>query len=66
MKQTVRLNMNLLSCKNIPSYNATTLKIYPGLKVLIAADKKEFIYKRKVNPIHTILKYGDYHNFLDR
>ena len=31
----------------------------------IAASKKEFVYKIKVNPIHTILKYGDYHDFMD-
>ena len=35
-------------------------------KVPIAANKKEFVYKIKVNPIHTILKYGDYHDFMDR
>ena len=36
------------------------------LKVPIAANKKEFVYKIQVNPIHTILKYGDYHDFKDR
>ena len=36
------------------------------IKVPIAANKKEFVYKIKVNPIHTILKYGDYHDFMDR
>ena len=35
-------------------------------KVPIAANKKEFVYKIKVNPIHTILKYSDYHDFMDR
>ena len=24
-----------------------------------------FVYKIKVNPIHTILKYGDYYDFMD-
>ena len=36
------------------------------LKAPIAANKKEFVYKIEVNPIHTILKYGDYHDFMDR
>ena len=36
------------------------------LKVPIAANKKEFVYKIKVNPIHTILKYDDYHDFMGR
>ena len=25
-----------------------------------------FFYKIQVNPIHTILKYGDYYDFMDR
>ena len=37
-----------------------------GVKVPIAANLKEFVYKMKVNPIHTIIKYGDYHDFMDR
>ena len=36
------------------------------IKVPIAANQKDFVYKIKVNPIHTILKYGDYHDFMDR
>ena len=36
------------------------------LKVPIVANKKEFVYKIKVNPIHIFLKYGDYHDFMDR
>ena len=36
------------------------------IKVPIAANKKEFVYKIKANPIHTILKYGDYHDLMDR
>ena len=35
-------------------------------KVLIAANWKMFVYKTQVNPIHTILKYGDYYDFMDR
>ena len=27
---------------------------------------KVFVYKTQVNPIHTILKYGDYYNSMDR
>ena len=33
------------------------------IKVQIAA--KVLVYKIQVNPIHTILKYGDYYNFMD-
>ena len=40
--------------------------LLPFLKVPMAANKKEFVYKTKVNPIHTILKCGDYHDFMDR
>ena len=25
-----------------------------------------FVYKIQVNPIHTILKYGEYYDFMDR
>ena len=25
-----------------------------------------FVYKIQVNPIYTILKYGDYYHFMDR
>ena len=25
-----------------------------------------FVYRIPLNPIHTILKYGDYHDFMDR
>ena len=28
--------------------------------------KTIFVYKIQVNPIHTILKYGDYYDFMDR
>ena len=43
-------------------------KVYSNsfIKVPIAANKKEFVYIIKVKPIHTILKYGDYHDFMDR
>ena len=27
---------------------------------------KVFVYKKQVNLIHTILKYGDYYDFMDR
>ena len=37
--------------------------------VLIKSQKlpttKVFVYKIQVNPIHTILKYGDYYAFMD-
>ena len=28
--------------------------------------RKVFVYKIRVNPIHTILKYGDYYDVMDR
>ena len=28
--------------------------------------RKMFVYKIQVNPIHTILRYGDYYDFMDR
>ena len=28
--------------------------------------RKVFVYKIEVNPIHTILKYGNYYDFMDR
>ena len=36
------------------------------IKVPIAATRKVFVYKIQVNPIHTILKYGDYYDIMDR
>ena len=36
------------------------------VKVPIAANYRVFVYKIQVNPIHTILKYGDYYDFMDR
>ena len=46
--------------------NTPYLHLHIMLKVPIAANQKEFVYKMKLNPIHTILKYGDYHDFMDR
>ena len=36
------------------------------IKVPIAPTRKVFVYKIKVNLIHTILKYGNYYDFMDR
>ena len=36
------------------------------IKVPIVVNKKKFVYKLKVNPNHTILKYDDYHDFINR
>ena len=61
-----------LNVKNIHSGGSVSLLsvgflyIQGHLKIPIAATKKEFVYKIKVNPIHTVLKYGDYHDFMDR
>ena len=37
-----------------------------AIKVPIAANEKGIVYKIQVNPIHTIFKYGDYFDFMDR
>ena len=38
------------------------LKLWSQLRPTV----KMFVYKIHVNPIHTILKYGDYYDFMDR
>ena len=40
--------------------------VWEWVKVPIAANCKGVVYKIEVNPIHTILKYGDYYDFMDR
>ena len=37
-----------------------------AVKVPIAPNYKGVCLQKKVNPIHTILKYGDYYDFMDR
>ena len=37
-----------------------------SLKSQKRPTRKVFVYKIQVNPIHTILKYGDYYDFMDR
>ena len=37
-----------------------------GIEVSKALSRMLFVYKIQVNPIHTILKYGDYYDFMDR
>ena len=37
-----------------------------NLKLQWRPTRKMFVYKIQVNPIHTILKYGDYYDFMDR
>ena len=37
-----------------------------GLKSQQRPTRKVFVYKIQVNPIHTILKYGNYYDFMDR
>ena len=36
------------------------------LKSQYQLTRKVFVYKIQVNPIHTILKYGEYYDFMDR
>ena len=35
-------------------------------KSQLRPTRKVFVYKIQVNPIHTILKYGEYYAFVDR
>ena len=42
------------------------VSIWTNLKVPIAAIRMIFVYKIQVNPIHGILKYGIYYDFMDR
>ena len=37
-----------------------------SLKSHLRPTGKVFVYKIQVNPIHTILKYGDYYDIMDR
>ena len=43
------------------SYSGTS-----SLKSQKRPARQVFVYKIQVNPIHTILKYGDYYDFMDR
>ena len=36
------------------------------LKSQLRPTRKVFVYKIQVNPIHTVLKYGNYYDFMDR
>ena len=66
-----RLVMGYTICRLILSYSKSVLKslwlmekFY--IKVPIGANQKMFFDKIQVNPIHTILKYGIYYDFMDR
>ena len=48
------------------SYYFLSILLHQKLKVPMAATRKVFVYKIQENPIHTILKYGDYYDFMDR
>ena len=37
-----------------------------SLKSQLRPARKMFVYKIQVNPIHTILRYGDYYDFMDK
>ena len=36
------------------------------LKSQLRPTRKVFVNKIQVNPVHTILKYGNYYDFMDR
>ena len=40
--------------------------LYTDLKSHLRPTRKVFVYKIQVIPIHTMLKYGDYYDFIDR
>ena len=45
----------------------TVVEINIFFKVPIAGPtRKVLVYKIQVNPIHTILNYGNYYDFMDR
>ena len=46
--------------------NQAAFLYFKGLKSQYRPTWKVFVYKIQVNPIHTILKYGDYYDFMDR
>ena len=53
--------------KNRPSQPLEViLSLEETLKSQQRSTKKVFVYKIQVNPIHTILKYGDCYDFMDR
>ena len=64
--------------KNLPSYIAEQPGKGPWSSGGIAGSvtrgrggyttttRKVLVYKIQVNPIHTILEYGDYYDFMDR
>ena len=61
--------METLFCLMSSNHSVQQTMILLTVKVPVAANKKEGFFLQnivKVNSIHTILKYGDYHDFLVR
>ena len=58
------------SCKSLTNKIWTKLNFKRAMWEILKSQKrptrKVFVYKIKVNLIHTILKYGDYYDFMDR
>ena len=56
--------------ENIAGKGKISLNPVPDMPILGFSDsaptRKLFVYKIQVNPIHTILKYGNYYDFMDR
>ena len=52
--------------ENSSRYKLPVVTIIFRLKSQQRPTRKVFFYKIQVNPIHTILKYGDYYDFMDR
>ena len=48
--------------KSRSSNDMSKSSVFIFLKSQLRSTRKVFVYKIQVNPIHTILKYGDYHD----
>ena len=71
--QTFSLHLQILclflACKSITSILQSNAYKHRHISYILKSQKrptrKVFVYKIQVNPIHAILKYGDYYDFMD-
>ena len=57
----------IIILKSMHKYRSSGLdKSVQDLKSQSRPTSKVFVYKIEVNPIHTVLKYGDYYDIMDR
>ena len=64
MTLAVKVALNPNTTKHLLTH-CHTMSHFDALKVPIVPNYKGVCLK-KMNPIHTILKYGDYYDFMDR